>query len=36
MVVEAMVVCGKVSCSGDVLRRYRKNTRELEQFGNRH
>jgi len=33
MVVEAMVVYGNVSCSGDVLRMHRKFTRELEQFG---
>jgi len=28
--------CGKGSCSGDVWRRFRKRTRELEWFGNRH
>ena len=33
MLVEAMVVYGNVSCSGDVLRMHRKCTRALEQFG---
>ena len=36
MVVEAMGFCGKVSCSGNVLRTVRKHTRELELFGNCH
>ena len=30
MLVEAMVVYGNVSCSGDVLRMHRKCTRALE------
>ena len=33
MLVKAMVVYGNMSCSGDVLRMYRKCTGALKQFG---